>query len=104
MTGDNGIPLIRAAWDGAPKVAAKLIELGADIEARDSNWGNTPLRWCCWWDVPEFAKILVEAGAASDGASAMARSSKTQNTFTRRPPEDYDRIVKIIEDYLAKPK
>lgn len=61
----------------APKVAAKLIELGADIEAKDSNWGNTPLRWCCWWGVPEVAKVLVEAGAATDGASEMARSSKS---------------------------
>ena len=42
------------------------------------------------------------AGAKADGASAMASSSKTNNTFTQHPPEDFDRTVKIIEDHLAK--
>lgn len=101
---DNGTPLIRAAWDGAPKVAAMLIKLGADIEAKDPNWGNTPLRWCCWWGIPEVAEVLMEAGAQADGASDMASSSKTNNTFTKRPPEDFDRTVKIIKDHLAKRK
>lgn len=101
---DNGTPLIRAAWDGAPKVAAMLVKLGADIEAKDPNWGNTPLRWCCWWGIPDVAQVLMEAGAEATGASAMARSSKTNNPFTQRPPEDFDRTVKIIEDHLAKRK
>ena len=101
---DNGTPLIRAAWDNAPKVAAMLVKLGADIEAKDSNWGNTPLRWCCWWGVPDVAEVLMQAGAKADGASAMASSSKTNNTFTQHPPEDFDRTVKIIEDHLAKRK
>ena len=102
--GDNGTPLIRAAWDGAPKVAAMLIKLGADVEAKDSNWGNTPLRWCCWWGNPEVADILMEAGAEAVGASEMARSSKMNNTFTKRLPEDFDRTAKIIEGHLAKRK
>lgn len=99
---DNGTPLIRAAWVGAPKVAATLLKLGADIEAKDSNWGNTPLRWCCWWGVPDVAEVLMEAGAQANGAAAMARSSKTNNPFTKRTPEEFDRTVKIIEDQLAK--
>ena len=99
---DNGTPLIRAAWDNAPKAAAMLVKLGADVEAKDSNWGNTPLRWCCWWGVPDVAEVLMQAGAKADGASAMASSSKTNNTFTQHPPEDFDRTVKIIEDHLAK--
>ena len=101
---DNGTPLGRAAWDNAPKAAAMLVKLGADIEAKDSNWGNTPLRWCCWWGVPDVAEVLMQAGAKADGASAMASSSKTNNTFTQHPPEDFDRTVKIINDHLAKRK
>jgi len=101
---DNGTPLIRAAWDGAPKVAAMLVKLGADIEAKDPNWGNTPLRWCSWWGTPDVAEVLMGAGAEANGASAMARSSKTNNTFTQHPPEDFDRTEKIIEDHLAKRK
>jgi ankyrin repeat protein len=101
---DNGTPLGRAAWDNAPKAAAMLVKLGADIEAKDSNWGNTPLRWCCWWGVPDVAEVLMRAGAKADGASAMASSSKTNNTFTQHPPEDFDRTVRIIEDHLAKRK
>lgn len=99
---DNGTPLIRAAWDNAPKAAAMLVKLGADIEAKDPNWGNTPLRWCCWWGVPDVAEVLMQAGAKADGASAMASSSKTNNTFTQHPPQDFDRTVMIIEDHLAK--
>ncbi len=101
---DNGTPLIRTAFVGAPKVAAALVKLGADIEAKDSNWGNTPLRWCCWWGIPDVAEILMEAGADANGASAMARSSKTNNSFTKRTPEDFDRTVKVIEDQLEKRK
>jgi ankyrin repeat protein len=101
---DNGTPLIRSAWDGAPQVAAMLVELGADIEAKDPNWGNTPLRWCSWWGTPDVAEILMEAGAEASGVSAMARSSETNNTFTQRPPEDFDRTAKIIDDHLAKRK
>ena len=78
-----------------------LIKLGADIEAKDPNWGNTPLRWCCWWGVPDVARVLMEAGAEASSASALAESSKTNNTFTKRPPKDFDRTVKIIEDHLA---
>lgn len=101
---DNGTPLIRAAWEGAPKVAAMLIKLGADIEAKDPNWGNTPLRWCCWWGIPDVAEVLMEAGAQADGASEMALSSKTNNTFTKRPPEDFDRTATIIQDHLSRRK
>lgn len=100
---DNGTPLIRAGWlSGAPKVAAMLVKLGANVEAKDSNWGNTALRWCCWWGVPEVAEVLMEAGADATGAPEMARSSKTNNPFTKRKPEDYDRTIKVIEDHLAK--
>lgn len=100
---DNGTPLIRTAWlGGAPKVAAMLVKLGANLEAKDTNWGNTPLRWCCWWGVPEVAEVLMEAGADARGAAAMALSSKTNNPYTKRQPADYDLTIKVIEDHLAK--
>jgi|GEM_PF-1939758 len=99
---DNGTPLTRTAWVGASKVAAMLIKMGANLEAKDTNWGNTPLRWCCWWGEPEVAQVLLEAGADARGASGMARSSKTNNPFTKKKPEDFDRTIEVIEAYLAK--
>jgi WD40 repeat protein len=99
---DNGTPLIRAAWTVAPKVAAKLIELGADLEARDINWGNTPMRWCCWFGNHEVAAVLIDAGADLRGASQMAQSSKTGNRFAKRSKEDFDKLSKLVDEYEAR--
>jgi hypothetical protein len=101
---DNGTPLIRAAWMGKPKVVAKLIELGADVEAIDHNWGNTPLEWCSWWGTHEVAKVLVEAGADTRGVSRRAQSAKTRNGSAQRPAADFDKISKLVDDYEANLK
>jgi hypothetical protein len=100
--GDNGTPLCRAAWtNGSPKVAAKLIELGADIEVQDANWGNTPLRWSAWWGTHEVAAVLIKAGAKPLGASRMAQSAKTANRGAKRDAEDFNLVSKLVNEYEA---
>ncbi len=99
---DNGTPLIRAAWGRSTKVAAKLIELGAKIEAVDYNWRNTPLRWCCWWGNHEVGEVLLRAGVKTRGASRMAQNAKTGNPWTSRSKEDFDKLSKLIDDDEAK--
>ena len=99
---DNGTPLIRAAWKGSAKVAARLIELGADVEARDANWGNTPLRWCSWWGTYEVTAVLIEAGAEPRGAGRMAQTAKQSNRSARRPAADFDRITEMMRQYEAR--
>jgi hypothetical protein len=98
---DNGTPLIRAAWKGSPRVAAKLIELGADVEAQDRNWGNTPLWWCSWWGTHEVAAVLLAAGAEPRGASQMAQYAKTANRGATRSKEDFDAVSKLVDEYEA---
>jgi len=99
---DNGTPLTWASWTDSANVAAKLIELGADVEAHDYNWHNTPLRWCCWWGNDKVAAVLVEAGAETQGASAMAQNAKVGNKATPRSREDFDRVSEIINAHEEK--
>ncbi|EMI54941.1 hypothetical protein RSSM_03607 [Rhodopirellula sallentina SM41] len=96
-TMENGTPLIIAAWYNSVKVTKELIRLGADMEASDESWQNTPLAWCCWWGNPDVAEVLVNAGAKTKHYARMAASSKTQNRSPRGTPEDFDRIVELIE-------
>jgi ankyrin repeat protein len=42
---DGGTPLHAAANGGAPEAVRLLLARGADIEARDRRWNDTPLGW-----------------------------------------------------------
>ncbi|MFK8111935.1 MAG: hypothetical protein AB8B91_07020, partial [Rubripirellula sp.] len=98
---DNGTPLTRTAWVGAPRVAAKLLELGAEIEAKDWNWGNSPLRWCGWWGTDKVAEVLLKAGAEIGNTGRAAQASKTSNGSRTRPDADFDRVTELVEQYEA---
>lgn len=94
---ENGTPLICAAWHNSSKVTKMLIELGADMEASDEAWQNTPLAWCCWWGNAETAEVLIDAGALTKHYERMAASSKKTNPRPRGKPEDFDRIIELIK-------
>ena len=94
-TAENGTPLIHAAFYNAPKVASILVKRGADLEASDESWQNTPLAWCCWWGNAEVAEILIDAGAETKNFAKMA--AIRNNPRPRGTPEDFDRIVELIE-------
>jgi len=102
-TMENGTPLIFAAWSNSVKVTKELVRLGADMEASDESWQNTPLAWCCWWGNPEVAEVLIKAGAKTKQYAKMAASSKTSNRSPRGAPKDFDRIVELIEAAQAAP-
>jgi hypothetical protein len=102
--GDYGTPLTLATWYNSPQAAAKLIELGADIEAKDVNWHNTPLKWCCWNGNRETAEVLLKAGANTTGASQMALNGATGNRSTGRTAEDFKVLSLMIDRYDAQRK
>jgi len=95
---ENGTPLIWASMFNAKDVADELIKAGADLEVFDESWQNTPLAWCCWWGNLEVAEVLVKAGAQTKDYAQMAASSKLTNQSPRGTKEDFDKIVKLIED------
>ncbi|XP_047069365.1 potassium channel KOR2-like [Lolium rigidum] len=60
---DRRTPLHVAAGDGLPLVASMLVELGADVMARD-RWGNTPLDEARRCSSKPLIRILEQARAA----------------------------------------
>jgi len=95
---ENGTPLILASSYNSHHVVKKLADMGADLEASDESWGNTPLAWCCWWGNADVAEVLVAAGAETKHFATMAESSKSSNPRPRGTIEDFDRIIQCIED------
>ena len=68
--GDDGVtPLHEAVIGGRPSVVAALLAAGADVHARDSEDGPTPLHDAA---TPEVVALLLEAGAAIDGPARAA--------------------------------
>jgi ankyrin repeat protein len=76
--GDSGATALHvAAYSGSADTVQLLLDRGADIDARDSNWNSTPLGWAAvgsgerptntpepnW---PETVRILLARGATTD--------------------------------------
>jgi ankyrin repeat protein len=76
--GDNGgTPLHAASYNGSPQTVHLLLDRGADIEARDTTWNDTPLGWAMVGsgerprtnkaaDWTETVQTLLEHGASTD--------------------------------------
>lgn len=56
-------PLHNAAWMGDLEMVKLLVELGADINARDQNYNGTPLGWARYNNQQVVADYLVSIGA-----------------------------------------
>ena len=52
-----------AAAAGNPEVVAALLEKGADPNARESQWGQTPLVFAAEYDRADAIKVLLKHGA-----------------------------------------
>jgi ankyrin repeat protein len=75
---DGATALHLAAAAGSVSTVRLLLDRGADIEARDTTWDSTPLEWAIVGsgmrlghdpdpDWPATVRILLDAGAATDG-------------------------------------
>ena len=76
--GDGATALHAAAAAGSPATLRVLLEHGADIQARDTTWDDTPLGWAIVGsgmrlghdphpDWPAAVRTLIEAGASTEG-------------------------------------
>ncbi|XP_049832264.1 poly [ADP-ribose] polymerase tankyrase-1-like isoform X5 [Schistocerca gregaria] len=64
---ERGRRLIQAAKQGTVEVLQALLEIGADVGARDENWsGWTALHWAAYWGDAEAVRCLVDGGAEVD--------------------------------------
>ena len=63
-----------------------LLEKGADVESKDSQYGRTPLSWAAEKGHEAVVKLLLEKGADVESKDTMARRRcrGRQGTGTRR--------------------
>ena len=75
---EGGTPLHWAAWFGRTSMVPLLLELGAPIDARDAQFGSSPLGWAAHGstncreaddDYCEVVEALLRAGASREAAS-----------------------------------
>ncbi|HYO13102.1 MAG TPA: ankyrin repeat domain-containing protein [Thermoanaerobaculia bacterium] len=111
-------PLHVAAYNDALRVAALLIEHGAEIDFRESNWGATPLWFAVWGQRPRMIELLSgfsrdvwsltftgnverlrEVLDAEPGLAKVA--SRESETLLMWLPDDETRAVEIVELLLA---
>jgi ankyrin repeat protein/peroxiredoxin len=59
----GGTPLHDAAWAGEKDVAAYLISKGAEVNARHTEGGSTPLHYAVLTNHPEVVELLLDHGA-----------------------------------------
>jgi ankyrin repeat protein len=89
----GGTPLHWAAWHGRPEIVDLLLAAGAAVNVRDTNYGSSPLAWCCHGsqycdrandqDYPMIVNRLIDAGATrpesinqwNESPESMARPS-----------------------------
>jgi len=75
---DGATALHAAAAAGSPAAVRLLLERGADLQARDTTWNDTPLGWACVGsglhlghapdpDWVAAVRTLLEAGASTEG-------------------------------------
>jgi ankyrin repeat protein len=86
--GDNGgTPLHAAAYNGSPPTVRLLLDRGAEIEAHDTTWNDTPLGWAAVGsgerprtnsaaDWTETVRTLREHGASTTEISLGADDPK----------------------------
>ncbi|KAH7109731.1 hypothetical protein B0J13DRAFT_600603 [Dactylonectria estremocensis] len=72
--------LMLASYYGHCVVVKLLLEKGAEIEAKDSEHGRTPLSWAGWNGHEAMVRLLLESGAdieckAEDGRTPLSRAA-----------------------------
>ena len=82
--------LAAALRDGDLKVVTKLLEAGADVNARDAE-GNTPLILASFYAAPRCVELLLEKGADPNAAN------RSGVTALIRAATDYEKTRLLID-------
>jgi ankyrin repeat protein len=96
----GGTALHAAAYAGSDQTVRLLLRRGADIEARDTTWNDTPLGWACVGSgqrprsspAPDWVatvRTLIEAGAQLDGLTLSPDDPKPPSPEVARLLRDH---------------
>ncbi|MCE9561263.1 MAG: ankyrin repeat domain-containing protein [Planctomycetes bacterium] len=89
---DDGQTLLHyAAERGEIGTAKLLLEAGADIESRDSLWGETPLQCAAMFGQVEMLRYLLDQKASIRGSVGMVAMSRASG-------ENSGTVIRILRD------
>ncbi|MEW5918594.1 MAG: ankyrin repeat domain-containing protein, partial [Gemmatimonadota bacterium] len=83
-------PLHLAAAQGRPEVVAALLDKGAQVDAKEGAWSQTPLMWAAAYNRVAAAEVLVKRGAELKATSkvedipARERADRAANQLRQR--------------------
>ena len=99
-------PLHWAAHRDQVRLCARLVELGADVNARQTRWWRTPLAWGADAGRSEAVELLLSHGAdvngdAYGGTTALHAAAQGGSSNGRRDPEAYRRTAQVLVQHGA---
>src|SRR5690606_15729625 len=111
-------PLQEAASRNATKVARLLIERGAEIDARETQWGNTPLDFAVWSQHPEMIELLAPHSRDIRNLVFIGNVERVRQVLEEQPelarlvheghtpltwlPDDEEAAVEIVKLFLER--
>lgn len=111
-------PLHAAAWGNALNVAQLLIARGAEIDPREAEWGNTPLDFAVYGQLPDMIALLsrhsrdvwnlVHVGAVERTRAVLRETPEAARLVTKQGqtpltwlPDDERAAAAIAHLFLA---
>ena len=109
VTANGTSPLHLAAAGGNAAVVTALVQRGANVNAREPLWGQTPLIFAAGHDRAEAIRVLLKNGAdpaihtrminlTEDGAREQAAARKRNAVLVSFEPEKHRDTAKAVAD------
>jgi ankyrin repeat protein len=87
-----------AANDGKLALVAKLVELGADVNASNANWFRSVLSWAANNARTETIKFLLDHGASPQSLDALHAAAWGGSACGKGKEQEYADTLKLLID------